>query len=161
MELLIVLVIISILRTLLIPVYAGLRTRAQRTQCISNLHNLYVAADLFLQRNGGWPQITRSTSDDGAEEYANSWIAALSPFGPARQTWISPSIQELLPNPDYLQPQHARLDYIPMNFDDQPTTPHQWPHQPWFIQTGNVHGYGNLLIFTDGSTAETNNLVPK
>ena len=161
LELFIVIAIIGILGTLLIPVFAGLRTRAQRVQCVANLHSLYIAADLFVQRNGSWPQIIRNTSDTGAQDYANAWIDALSPFGPTRQTWICPAIQELLHNPDYSQQQDARLDYIPMSFDDKPTTPHQWPRQPWFIETANAHGNGNLLIFTDGSIAETNDLVPK
>jgi type II secretory pathway pseudopilin PulG len=161
MELLIVLAIIGILATMLFPVYAGMRSRAQRVQCIANLHNLYIAADLFVQRNGSWPQIARSTSGTADQDFANAWINALSPFGPTRQTWVCPAIEEVLHNPDYSQPQNARLDYFPMSFDDKPTTPHQWPRQPWFIETANVHGNGNLIIFTDGSIAETNDVMPK
>jgi hypothetical protein len=130
-------------------------------QCIANLHNLYLAADLFLQRNGNWPQITLGTSGNGNQDFANAWIDALAPFGPTRQTWICPAVQEALHNPDYLLPEDARLDYFPMSFDDKPTTPHQWPRQPWFIETANVHGNGNLIIFTDGSVSETNDLIPK
>jgi hypothetical protein len=29
------------------------------------------------------------------------------------------------------------------------------------IETGDVHGNGNLIIFTDGSIAETNDVLPK
>ncbi len=161
LELFIVLVIIGILATMLIPIYAGIRARAQRVQCVANLHNLYLAADVYLQRNGSWPQITHGTSETGDADFANAWIDALSPFGPTRQTWICPAVQEILQNPDYLQPRNARLDYFPMNFDDKPTTPHQWPRQPWFIETANVHGNGNLIIFTDGSVGESNDLIPK
>ena len=64
---------------------------------------------------------------------------------------ICPTIQTLMENPDYTQPENARLDYMPMPFDDKPTTPHQWPRQPWFVETGDVHGNGNLIVFTDGS----------
>lgn len=161
LELAIVLVIIVILGTMLIPVYAGMRRRAQRVQCIANLHSLYIAADLFLQRNGSWPQIIRNTSDTADADFANAWIDALAPFGPTRQTWICPAVQEILHNPDYLQPQDARIDYFPMSFDDKPTSPHQWPRQPWFIESANVHGNGNLIIFTDSSVGETNDLIPK
>lgn len=156
-----VVVIIGILATLLIPVYAGMRARAQKTQCIANLHNLYIAADLFLQRNGSWPQIPRGSSDPEGHDFANAWIDALTPFGPTRQSWICPSLEETLHNPDYMQPAHARIDYMPMNFDDKPTTPHQWPRQPWFIEQADVHGNGNLLIYTDGSVAEVGDLLPK
>jgi hypothetical protein len=48
-------------------------------------------------------------------------------------------------------PQNARLDYMPMPFDDKPTTSHQ---QPWFVETGDVHGSGNLLVFADGSIGD-------
>jgi prepilin-type N-terminal cleavage/methylation domain-containing protein len=158
LELLIVLAIIGILATMLFPVFGGMRDRAQRVQCIANLHSLYIAADLQLQRNGSWPQIARGSDPT---DFANSWIAALAPFGPTRRTWICPTIRGLLNNPDYNNPQNARLDYIPMSFDSKPTTPHQWPRQPWFIEAGNVHGNGNLVIFTDGSVVETSDLVPK
>ena len=64
-------------------------------------------------------------------------------------------------HPDYNNSANARLDYFPMSFDDKPTTPHQWPRQPWFVETANVHGHGNLIIFTDGSAGQTDDLIPK
>ena len=158
LELLIVLAIIGILATLLIPVYGHIRERAQKVQCMANLRSLYVGADLYVQRNGSWPQIFLKNFDTG-EDYANAWIAALAPFGVERKTWICPTIQELLHNPDYNNPALARLDYVSTGFDDKPISPYQWPRQPWFIETGDVHGNGNLIIFTDGSIAETNNVL--
>ena len=156
----IVLTIVGILATLLIPVYGHLRERAQKAQCMANLRSLYVATDLYIQRNGSWPQIfVKNYTTD--EDYANAWIAALEPFGITRRTWICPTIQELLHNPPYNDSANARLDYISTGFDDKPISPHQWPRQPWFIETGNVHGNGNLIIFTDGSTAETNSVLIK
>ena len=157
LELLIVLAIIGILATLLIPVYGQLHERAQKAQCMANLHNLYVGTDLYVQRNGSWPQIFINNFPTG-EDYANAWVAALGPFGIERKTWICPTIQELLHGPDYADPANARLDYVSTGFDDKPTSPHQWPRQPWFIETGDVHGNGNLIIFTDGSIAETKNV---
>jgi type II secretory pathway pseudopilin PulG len=95
----IVIVIIAILGTMLLPVYAGMRKRAQRVQCIANLRNLYLAADIFLQRNGNWSQIALSTSGNGPQDFANAWIDALAPFGPTRQTWICPAVQEVIAQP--------------------------------------------------------------
>ncbi len=161
LELVIALVIVAILATMLLPVYAGMRARAQRVQCLANLRNLYLATDLYIQRNGSWPQIVRGSSDTGDVDFANAWIAALAPFGATRQTWICPAIEEILQNPDYNNSANARLDYFPMSFDDKPTTPHQWPRQPWFVETANVHGHGNLIIFTDGSAGQTDDLIPK
>jgi Biotin and Thiamin Synthesis associated domain len=74
-------------------------------------------------------------------------------------SWICPTIQDLMRGPDYSRPENARLDYMPMPFDDKPTTPHQWPRQPWFVETGDVHGNGNLIIFTDGSVSDLKTVV--
>ena len=41
------------------------------------------------------------------------------------------------------------------------TTPHQWPRQPWFAEIGDVHGNGQLIIFTDGSISDVNTVAKK
>ena len=155
LELFIVIVIMAILATLLIPVFSHMRARGQRVQCMANLRNLYAAAELYVQQNGSWPQIPTVDDSDAAEQlYAKNWINALSPFGPTQKTWVCPTIQSLLQNPDLAKPENVRVDYVATAFDDKPTTPHQWPRQPWFAEVGDVHGNGNLLIFTDGSISD-------
>jgi prepilin-type N-terminal cleavage/methylation domain-containing protein len=158
LELVIVVLIVVVLVAITFPLVSTFRARAQRIQCTANLRNLYLGAEQFLQQNGSWPQIPR-TSSTASEEYAKAWINALAPFGPSAKTWICPTIQGFLENPDYLAPENTRIDYIPMPFDDKPSTPHQWPRQPWFIETGNVHGNGNLIIFTDGSISDLNTVL--
>lgn len=160
LELLIVVGIVAILAALSIPVVSSFRSRAQRVQCMGNLRNLYLGAEQFLQQNGSWPQIPR-TSATTSEEYAKAWINALAPFGPTAKTWICPTIQGLLENPDYLNPENVRIDYMPMTFDDKPATPHEWPRQPWFVERGDVHGKGNLIIFTDGSISDLSSVLTK
>jgi prepilin-type N-terminal cleavage/methylation domain-containing protein len=155
LELLIVIGVIAILAGIMFPVVSTMRARAQRVQCMSNLRNLHIAANLYVQQNGSWPQIlVDSDDDDGQQDYARAWIAALAPFGLTQKAWICPTIQGLLQNPDYFQPENMRVDYYAMPFDDKPTTPYQWPRQPWFIETADVHGNGNLIIFTDGSISD-------
>ena len=154
LELFVAIVVIVILATLMIPLISTLRARAQRAQCTANLKNLYVATELFIQRNGSWPQIPRGRGDASSIDFANAWIAALEPFGIPRKSWICPTMQDLMRGPDYSKPENARIDYMPMPFDDKPTTPHKWPRQPWFVETGDVHGNGNLIIFTDGSVSD-------
>lgn len=146
-----IIVILGIFATPLIP---KLRARAQRVRCATNLKNLAVAAELFVQQNGAWPQIPAPAAGTPQEAFAESWISALGPFGTTRDTWICPTMQNLLRNPDYTQPENARVDYISTPFDDKPTSPHEWPRQPWFIERGDVHGNGNLIIFTDGSISD-------
>ena len=154
LEVFVVIIIIAILATLLLPVFSKMRARAQRVQCMANLRSLYVAAESYVQQYGSWPQIPVSDSDSAEQDYANAWIAALAPFGPTQKTWICPTIQELLRNPDLSKPENIRVDYVATPFDDKPPTPHQWAKQPWFAETGDVHGNGNLIIFTDGSISD-------
>jgi len=161
LELLIALVIIAILSLLILPVLSGMRARAQRAQCMANLRSLYTATELFIQQNGTWPQIAVPDSDSADDDYAKAWIAALQPFGPTQKTWICPTIQNLLGNPDVSDPANVRLDYAATSFDDKPMTPHQWPRQPWFAEVGDVHGNGNLIIFTDGSISDLKTIAAK
>jgi hypothetical protein len=88
-------------------------------------------------------------------------LSALTPFGPTQKTWICPTVQELLGNPDLSDPSNVRLDYTAMAFDDKLTTPHQWPQAPWFAEAGDVHGNGNVIIFTDGSISDLNTVAKK
>jgi hypothetical protein len=138
-----------------------MRARAQRVQCMGNLRSLYVAAESYVQQNGNWPQIGSDDSDTAEQDYATAWVAALTPFGPSQKTWTCPTIQELMHNPDLSKPENVRVDYIATPFDDKPTTPHQWPKQPWFIETADVHGNGNLIIFTDGSISDLKTVTKK
>ncbi len=163
LELATVVVIILILTLLLLPAISSMRARAQRAQCMANLRSLYTAAELFVQQNGSWPQIAVADdeSDSSDQAYATAWIAALAPFGPTQKTWICPTIQGLLQNPDLSKPENVRVDYVATTFDDKPTTPHQWPRQPWFAEVGDVHGNGNLIIFTDGSISDLKTVAGK
>jgi prepilin-type N-terminal cleavage/methylation domain-containing protein len=155
LEFSVVIVVIAILVVLLIPVISSIRARGQRVQCMANLRSLYTGAELFIQQNGSWPQIPVGDDSDTAEQdYAKAWIAALAPFGPTQKTWICPTIQTLMHNPDLSRPENVRTDYAATTFDDKPTTPHQWRQQPWFAEVGDVHGNGNLIIFTDGSISD-------
>ena len=160
LELVIIIAIVGILAVLAVPITLNFRQRAQRVQCTANLRNLGVGANLYLQQNNDiWPQIHPPAAGDASENYANAWIAALEPFSVSRKTWICPTNQSELDNPDYLTPENARIDYFATPFDDKPGTSHQWPRQPWFIETGSVHGNGNLILFTDGSIADLNTVV--
>ena len=159
LELAIVIVVVAILAGLSLPVLWKLRSRAQRIRCMNNLTNLSVAANLYIQDKGMWPQIPVGDAGSPPEEFAQAWVDALAPFGIPRETWICPTIQNLLNNPDYSTAATARVDYIATPFDDKPGSPHQWPRQPWFVERGDVHGHGNLIIFTDGSISDLKSVL--
>jgi prepilin-type N-terminal cleavage/methylation domain-containing protein len=160
LELVIVVAIVGILAILAVPLVSNMRERAQRAQCAANLKNLAVGTNLYLQQNNDvWPQIHPIVAGQSDEDFANAWIAALEPFAVSRKTWICPTNQAGLGNPDYSTADTARIDYFATPFDDKPGTSHEWPRQPWFIETGSVHGNGNLIIFTDGSISDLNTVV--
>ncbi len=161
MELCVTIVVILILATLLVPVMNKMTARAQRVQCMANLRTLYASAEIYIQQNGSWPQIhlAQDDSDSSDQAYARDWVNALKPFGATQKTWICPTIQALLHSPDMSKPENVRVDYYATSFSDKPTAPHQWPRQPWFAEAGDVHGNGNLIIFTDGSINDLNTVA--
>ncbi len=162
LELLVVCGIVAVLVAISFPLGSQLQSRAQRVQCSANLRSLYIATELFVQQNESWPQIGDSDDeDDTSADFGNGWIAALKEFGVSEKTWICPTVQNLLGNPDLSKPENTRVDYVATPFDDKPTTPRQWPTQPWFAEVGNVHRHGNLIIFTDGRISDLDTIVKK
>ena len=152
LELVTVLLVIAILIVILLPVYAQFQRRAQKTACLNNLRSLHVAADLYLQEHHAWPQI--KTSGVEPNDLATSWIDALAPYGLAQINWVCPTIQQMLQNPDLTNHDNARIDYMATPFDSNPQTPFRWSMQPWFVESGDVHGNGNLILFPDGHIQE-------
>lgn len=148
----VVVVIIAILAALLLPAFSYVRVRVQRAQCITNLKSLYSGANQHVQEHGNWPQIDPTLIKTNA--YDKAWIEALSPYGINAKIWICPARQMQANDPDYLQPKNVRIDYVAMPFDPKSITPYRWPRQPWFLERGNFHGHGQLIIFTDGSVSE-------
>jgi type II secretory pathway pseudopilin PulG len=154
MELMTVMVLVSILIVLTFPAFSYMRDRAERVKCVNNLHNLYAAGSAYVTDTNSWPQIVITDLEDPA--YAQSWIDAFTPYQISRVNWICASIQRALGDPPYEDSAHARVDYIGSPFDNTPRAAMQWPEHPWFIERGNMHGEGNLIIFTNGAVKTLN-----
>ncbi len=157
LELLTVMVVIGILACLLIPGFSAFRSRAQRMACSTNLQSLYGAANLYTQEHGRWPQV--QTKDIHGPAYIQGWIAALQPYGLTQINWVCPSVQNMMMSPDLSKPGNARLDYFATPFDDSERGAYRWPTQPWFVERGDVHGDGNLVIFTNGQITSLQELA--
>jgi hypothetical protein len=97
----------AILAALSLPVIGGIRKRAQRLQCMGNLRSLHVAAEQYVQDNNQWPQIKGNPTSPA---FAQKWIAALSLYKIRPKTWICPTIENALGNPDYSSPEKERVD---------------------------------------------------
>jgi prepilin-type processing-associated H-X9-DG protein/prepilin-type N-terminal cleavage/methylation domain-containing protein len=74
-ELLFVIAIIGILAALLLTAISQTKGRAQRIQCVGNLHQLGVGLQNFLASNHGYP-LSRG-KDHSNSDYAGSWIYQL------------------------------------------------------------------------------------
>ena len=161
LEIFTVVLVIAILATLIFSGIQSAEARAAKVRCMMNLRNLAVAADLYVQNQGHWPQIDTNLLADDYPEFCRQWIAAFKPYGITQVNWICPTAQKQAGGPDLSDPQNMRLDYTPMPFDDNPRTPYRWPKQPWFIEKNSVHGNGNLIMFTNGSIREALDFIPK
>lgn len=161
LELAVVLVIIAILASMILPLTAGIKARAEEAKCIANLKNLYVGASGYLQANGSWPQIPNTLIKDDPKGYARKWVATLSAYGISHATWICPTIQRQRGESMATIEDDAtyRVDYIGMAFDEKPTSPYPKNPFPWFVEMAGFHGRGNLFILSDGSTTSLKDMT--
>lgn len=148
MELMTVILIIAILSAMIIPAFGYMRARAERTKCVQNLKSLYVGAQLHIQEFGYWPQVDGALLNKPA--FADAWAQALERYSISRENWVCPTVQRLLRDPDLSIAKNHRVDYFGTPFSKEAGMPYRWPTQPWFIEKGDVHGDGQLMIFTNG-----------
>jgi prepilin-type N-terminal cleavage/methylation domain-containing protein len=148
LELVIVLFVIAIVAALLIESYKSFEARAQRTQCSSNLRNLFVALDADTRDQGHWPQCPYEI---GNPQFDLWWLKELSHYNLSRANWECPTFQRLQERGEAEKKDEKTIDYVPTPFDDQPRTPYKWATQPWAVEVGDFHGDGNLVLFPDGS----------
>jgi type II secretory pathway pseudopilin PulG len=154
LELITVIVIIAILCVLLLPMTDSIRRRTEKVRCNANLKALYVGANTYLQQYGRWPQVPSTLLQSSPKQYARTWVETLAPYGLQHQAWICPTVQRLAGEKDFDSDKGYRIDYLPMTFDEKPITPYRWRTAPWFVERADVHGNGQLIIFTDGSIRE-------
>lgn len=154
LEFLTAVVIILVLFSLAIPSVNNLREKARSIQCGSNLKNLFVATNSYIQDNQRWPQIIGFPIN--SKEFAEGWLAELLPYSVGKKNWLCPTI---IAETHYPEGEAFHLDYIPTPFGSNRINPFLWPSHPWFSERGSVHGNGNLVILTNGSVKALNDIT--
>lgn len=99
-ELLVVIAIISILAAILFPVFARVRENARRTSCLSNLKQLGLGMQQYLQDyDGRYPYIPQGNlSDTGRAPMGSGDFSDTYQDTPAANRWDSgPVVTRLLP----------------------------------------------------------------
>lgn len=153
LELITVILVVSILILLTLPVIDQVKRRAEKTRCIGNLHGLWVATNSYLQDHRIWPQVAVTPGSDPSAS-ATAWIEILKPYGLSQVNWICPTIQYNMHAPDLADHDNVRVDYTAFPYSKNPQDPFRYSTSPWFVENGDVHGNGNLLIFPDGHSIE-------
>lgn len=65
-ELLVVIAIIAILAAILFPVFANVRKKVRETQCMTQMHDNYIALKLYKEDNNKYPAALFSFAEDSA-----------------------------------------------------------------------------------------------
>ncbi len=146
-ELLAVLGILAVLATLAIPLYETILPRVERVVCMNNLKNLRVAFGEYAI--SGWPQLPAGVGLGSMEEQRWWLEKTKKDLGLSESSWQCPTIRRMFAK----EPERDRpvLHYLPTPFSAEPHKANQWPEMPWFIEIGDVHGEGNLLIRQNGT----------
>jgi len=100
-ELLVVIAIIGILAALLLPAFSKSKSRAQRIQCVNNLHQLGVGLNTFVGNGNGYPAIIAKTGE--TDPQYSVWTRQLEQEGLGithpetnfylKGVWVCPSAQ--------------------------------------------------------------------
>jgi prepilin-type N-terminal cleavage/methylation domain-containing protein/prepilin-type processing-associated H-X9-DG protein len=89
-ELLVVIGIIAIVAAILFPVFASIRERGRRTVCQSNLRQIALAMQQYVQDNSSVYPLETVTRQSGGRTVAVYWAEAIFPYVKNEQVFICP-----------------------------------------------------------------------
>jgi len=160
-EMLVVIGIMGVLIGLLIPNTTSLLNRAQGVVCSERLKNLYlVFHDRVVIDHESWPQLPTNVRIGSPEEQQWWLTTGSNVMGLTVRDWNCPTISRMIRNSSNAVAQAHLISYLPMLFDDSPSTPMRWPWMPWFTEIANVHGRGAQMILGDGHVTTAPLIAP-
>ena len=147
LEILAVIAILAVLTALSFPAFEKIRPAAERVICMNNLRNLRSAFEVYATE--GWPQIPEGISLGSLAEQ-RWWLEKTEKdLGLSKSAWQCPTIRRQFAR----EPEKDRplIHYLPTPFSKEPNRANKSTQMPWFIEIGNAHGQGNLLVRQNGT----------
>lgn len=147
LEILAVVAIIAVLVALSFPAIEKTRPMFERAVCMNNLKNLHVAFAVYATE--GWPQIP-SGIPLGSLAEQRWWLEKTEKdLLLSKNTWQCLTIRRQFAG----APEKDRpiIHYLPTPFSKEPNRANKNAQMPWFIEIGNAHGQGNLLVRQNGT----------
>ena len=147
LETLAVVAILGVLVALSFPALEKIRPAAERVVCINNLKNLRAAFGGYAA--DGWPQIPSGITLGSMAEH-RWWLEKTEKeLGLSKSAWQCPTIRRQFAS----APEKDRplIHYLPTPFSKEPNRANKNPQMPWFIEIGDAHGQGNLMVRQNGT----------
>lgn len=146
LEMLVAIGTIILLAALSFPAFQSIMASAERAVCTNNLRNLRLAFSGYA--SSGWPQLPEGIELGSRAEEA-WWLEwSAKELGLSQKNWQCPTIRRLfrgVPEKD-----RPLIHYLPTPFSGEPDRANKSAAMPWFIEIGNAHGGGNLLVLQKG-----------
>lgn len=147
LEILAVVAILSVLVALSYPALEKVLPTAERVICINKLKNLRVAFSSYAA--DGWPQLPNEIQLGSLAEQ-RWWLEKTEKdLSLSISSWQCPTIRRHFAR----EPEKDRplIHYLPTPFSKEPNRANKSPQMPWFIEIGDAHGQGNLLVRQNGT----------
>ena len=147
LEILAVVAILGALLALSFPAIEKVRPLAERVICVNNLRNLRSAFTGYA--TDGWPQVPKEIKLGSMAEQ-RWWLEKTEKeLGLSKNSWQCPTIRRQFAG----APEKDRplIHYLPTPFSKEPNRANKSTQMPWFIEIGDAHGQGNLMIRQNGT----------
>ena len=148
LEMLAAICIVLILVATVYPSLEQVTPRAEKVACINNLKNLHAlfAATYAVE---GWPQVPIGIPLGSIAEQKWWLDMTKKELGLSEKNWECPTLRRRFRSEKASD--RPLIHYLPTPFSKQPNRANQWPQMPWFIEIGDAHGGGNLIIRQNGA----------